>query len=60
MATAGHLFELCHTTPTTSPRGNAVSPGVIQTLVHLADSYEHLGGWLPPAVPARAAAWWTA
>jgi NAD(P)-dependent dehydrogenase (short-subunit alcohol dehydrogenase family) len=29
-------------------RVNAVSPGVIQTPVHPADSYEHLGGGLPP------------
>jgi NAD(P)-dependent dehydrogenase (short-subunit alcohol dehydrogenase family) len=29
-------------------RVNAVSPGVIQTPVHPADSYAHLGGRLPP------------
>ena len=29
-------------------RVNAVSPGVIQTPVHPAESYEHLGGQLPP------------
>jgi NAD(P)-dependent dehydrogenase (short-subunit alcohol dehydrogenase family) len=29
-------------------RVNAVSPGVIQTPVHPADSYAHLGGQLPP------------
>ncbi len=29
-------------------RVNAVSPGIIQTPVHPADSYEHLGGRLPP------------
>jgi NAD(P)-dependent dehydrogenase (short-subunit alcohol dehydrogenase family) len=29
-------------------RVNAVSPGVIQTPAHLADSHEHLGGQFPP------------
>ena len=29
-------------------RVNAVSPGIIQTPVHPADSYEDLSGWLPP------------
>jgi len=29
-------------------RVNAVSPGIIQTPVHPAESYEHLGGRLPP------------
>jgi NAD(P)-dependent dehydrogenase (short-subunit alcohol dehydrogenase family) len=29
-------------------RVNAVSPGIIATPVHPADSYEHLGGQLPP------------
>jgi NAD(P)-dependent dehydrogenase (short-subunit alcohol dehydrogenase family) len=29
-------------------RVNAVSPGIVATLVHPADSYEHLGGQLPP------------
>jgi NAD(P)-dependent dehydrogenase (short-subunit alcohol dehydrogenase family) len=29
-------------------RVNAVSPGIIQTPVHLAESYEHLGDQLPP------------
>jgi NAD(P)-dependent dehydrogenase (short-subunit alcohol dehydrogenase family) len=29
-------------------RVNAVSPGIIQTPAHPADSYEHLGGRLPP------------
>ena len=44
-------------------RVNAVSPGVIQTPVHPADSYERLGGRLPPLArpgPARSATWWTA
>jgi NAD(P)-dependent dehydrogenase (short-subunit alcohol dehydrogenase family) len=29
-------------------RVNAVSPGIVATPVHPADSYEHLGGQLPP------------
>ena len=29
-------------------RVNAVSPGVIQTPVHPAESYDHVGGQLPP------------
>jgi NAD(P)-dependent dehydrogenase (short-subunit alcohol dehydrogenase family) len=29
-------------------RVNAVSPGIIQTPVHPAESHEHLGGRLPP------------
>ena len=29
-------------------RVNAVSPGIIATPVHTAESYEHLGSWLPP------------
>jgi len=42
-------------------RVNAVSPGVIQTSVHPADSYEHFGGRLaPPDRPARSATSWTA
>jgi NAD(P)-dependent dehydrogenase (short-subunit alcohol dehydrogenase family) len=41
-------------------RVNAVSPGVIQTPVHPPDSYENLGGRLPPPGRAgRSATWWT-
>jgi len=34
-------------------RVNAVSPGVIQTSVHPADSYEHFGGRLAPPRTGR-------
>ncbi len=39
-------------------RVNAVSPGIIQTPMHPADSYGHIGGRLPrTAGPARSATW---
>ena len=41
-------------------RVNAVSPGIIQTPLHPAESYQDLGGRFPrSAVRARSATWWT-